>query len=264
MKEILRVAVCQMNVVWENPEANLRIAGRFVDEAVRGEGADLIVLPEFFTTGFSSNPAFAEEEGGRTMLWLRERASETGAALAGSIPVREDGNVYNRMYMVCPEGRTVHYDKRHLFRMSGENEVFAPGMSPRITDLHGWNIAMNVCYDLRFPVWSRNVGNSYDLLLNVASWPASRIGAAAILARARAVENLSYFIFCNRTGESPSDHYRGGSMILDYKGNPVESRTMECGSDGELVTACLDLPALRRFREKFPAWADADGFEIKY
>jgi predicted amidohydrolase len=269
MRQILNVSVCQVDVLWENPEGNrVRLAG-LIKGYVRCAGAamrpDLIVLPEFFTTGFTSSTEYAEPEAGPTLQWMRCLACDTGAALAGSVQVADKGLVHNRMYFVCPDGRVEVYDKRHLFRMSGENDVFAPGSGRKTVEYLGWRIGLNVCYDLRFPVWSRNIGEyAYDVMLNVASWPSSRMEAASILAHARAVENQSWFVFCNRTGESPEDSYSGGSLIVDYKGRSVGHLT-QCGEmrgQEGFLEASLDIEDLHKFRKKFPAWMDADKFEI--
>lgn len=269
MKQILNISVCQTDVLWENPDGNRkRLEGlilEYIDSVKPGLRPDLLVLPEFFTTGFTSNVKYAEPESGATLRWMRGLAAETGAALAGSVPVADGGRVHNRMYFVCPDGRAEVYDKRHLFRMSGENEVFASGHDRKVVEYLGWRIGLNVCYDLRFPVWSRNAGdNAYDVMLNVASWPSSRIEAASILAHARAVENQSWFVFCNRTGESPEDSYSGGSLIVDYKGRSV-GHLAQCGEmrgQEGFLEASLDMEALRSFRKKFPAWMDADKFGI--
>ena len=266
---MLNVSVCQTDVLWEDPDGNrVRLAG-LIKGYVRCVGAamrpDLIVLPEFFTTGFTSSTEYAEPEAGPTLQWMRCLACDTGAALAGSVQVADKGLVHNRMYFVCPDGRVEVYDKRHLFRMSGENEVFASGSVRKTVEYLGWRIGLNVCYDLRFPVWSRNIGEyAYDVMLNVASWPSSRIEAASILAHARAVENQSWFVFCNRTGESPEDSYSGGSLIVDYKGRSV-GHLAQCGEmrgQEGFLEASLDMEALRSFRKKFPAWMDADKFGI--
>lgn len=270
MKELLNVAVCQCGVVWENPDENRLRLKSFIDSYLRrcreDTHPDLIVLPEFFCTGFTSNTAMAEDPDGPTMRWMQALAGSSGAAVTGSVPVRTGERVVNRMYFICPDGRTESYDKRHLFRMSGENEVFASGSTRRTVEYLGWRICLNICYDLRFPVWSRRTAEcDYDVLLNVASWPSSRMTAASILVHARAVENQAWTIFCNRVGESPENSYCGGSLIVDYKGRSVgifhPDDATGCG--GGFLQAGLDIHELRRFREKFPAWMDSDEFLLK-
>lgn len=270
MKEVLNIAVCQCGVVWEAPQENLArlqsFIGGYLEQCGDNDRPDLIVLPEFFATGFTSNVLLAEAEDGPTLRWMQALAASSGAAVTGSVPTSAGGAVVNRMYFVRPSGEAEHYDKRHLFRMSGENEVFAPGSTRKTVEYQGWRIGLNVCYDLRFPVWSRRTpSNDYDLLLNVASWPSSRMAAASILAHARAVENQCWFVFCNRVGDSPENTYSGGSLIVDYKGRAVGELSFDdsTGPDGGFLHASLDLGGLRRFREKFPAWMDADGFNLK-
>ena len=267
MKEVLNIAVCQCGVVWEAPQENLprlqSFIGGYLEQCGDNDRPDLIVLPEFFATGFTSNTRLAEAENGPTLRWMQVLASFSGAAVTGSVPTAAGGKVLNRMYFAAPDGRTEFYDKRHLFRMSGENEVFASGSIRKTVEYLGWRIGLNVCYDLRFPVWSRRTpSNDYDLLLNVASWPSSRMAAASILAHARAVENQCWMVFCNRVGESPENSYTGGSLIIDYKGRQTGDfhPDNEIGPGGGILHAALDLDGLRRFREKFPAWMDADTF----
>lgn len=269
MKRVLNVSVCQVDVLWEDPDGNRMRLERLVNGHMRslrqGLRPDLIVLPEFFTTGFTANTEYAESVSGPTLQWMRGIASNSGSAVAGSVQVADRGLIHNRMYFVCPDGRVEVYDKRHLFRMSGENEVFASGSVRKTVEYLGWRIGLNVCYDLRFPVWSRNIGEyAYDVMLNVASWPSSRMEAASILAHARAVENQSWFVFCNRTGESPENSYCGGSLIVDYRGRSVGEivRSGEMSAQEGFLAASLEMDALLSFRKKFPAWMDADKFEI--
>ncbi|HIZ84998.1 MAG TPA: nitrilase family protein [Candidatus Coprenecus stercoravium] len=261
MKDLLNIALCQYSIQWEAPSGNMGRLSAMIDSFVRTRSADtvpdLIVLPEFFATGFTQDLRFAEPPEGPVLQWMKDVAGHTGAAVAGSTPVMDGGCVRNRFYFVWPDGRYDYYDKRHLFRMSAENEVFTPGTRRRTVEYLGWRIGLNVCYDLRFPVWSRNTqGNSYDIMLNVASWPASRIETASLLVRARAVENQAWMVFCNREGESPDETYSGGSMIVDYTGRSVG--VCEQG----FLTASADIAGLREFRESFPVWKDADIFEI--
>lgn len=268
MGQILNISVCQADVLWESPVENMRRFRNFILRHIRecGEHSrpDLTVLPEFFTTGFTSNVDFAEPVCGPAMDWMLRLASETGSAIAGSVPVEQNGGVYNRMYFATPEGVVHIYDKRHLFRMSGENYVFSAGAERMIVRYRDWRIGLNICYDLRFPVWSRNVGNAYDVMLNVASWPSSRIEAASILAHARAVENQAWFVFCNRVGSSPENTYNGGSLVVDFKGRSTGTvrKYEDMGENGCFIDASLDMMALIRFREKFPAWMDADKFTL--
>lgn len=271
VKDILNVVACQCGIVWEDPVQNMKRLDAFVqgllDNACPGIGRpDLLVLPEFFATGFTSDISFAEEPDGPTLEWMRRLSRHTGAAVTGSVPVIEGGKAVNRMYFTAPDGRTEFYDKRHLFRMGGENGIFEPGRVRKSVEYLGWRIGLNVCYDLRFPVWTRRTSdNDYDILLNVASWPSSRIDAASVLVRARAVENQSWTVFCNRVGESPENSYSGGSLIVDYKGRPAGKFIPDdsAGSGGGFLCASMDIRELRRFREKFPAWMDSDRFNLE-
>ncbi len=271
MDTTLKIALLQCDVIWEQPQTNRERLQQKISTFIceEGAGTQLLALPEFFTTGFSMQPQLAEPaEGGRTLEWMKSIAAEHSTAVAGSIPIQDGGQIFNRHYFVFPDGRSEHYDKRHLFRMSQENDIFAAGDRQVTVEYLGWRIALNTCYDLRFPAWSRNAaetdsaGNTrlrYNLMLNVASWPHSRIVAAQALVRARAIENLCYYAFTNRTGDSPSDHYSGGSLIADFKGRDIFTPS----SDECFLTAVLDRDALERFRTGFPAWMDADNFEIK-
>lgn len=270
VKNILNVAVCQCGIIWEAPGRNMErlqdFICRYLDNAGKDCRPDLLVLPEFFATGFTSDSSLAEEPEGPTLEWMRRLSAFSGAAVTGSVPVSVGGKAVNRMYFTVPDGRTEFYDKRHLFRMSGENEVFGPGSTRKVVEYLGWKIGLNVCYDLRFPVWTRRTsGNDYDLLLNVASWPSSRIETASVLVRARAVENQCWMVFCNRVGDSPENRYSGGSLIVDYKGRQTGNFIPDdaTGADGGFLCASMDITELRRFREKFPAWMDADGFVLE-
>ena len=257
---MLRILVCQYDTIWENPQENHIRLGRELEEYLSKAGAevDIVVLPEFFATGFTMNGSFAQDEQGETLSFLKDISRKFNVAVVGSVPVKEDGNIYNRAYFVTEDGVVNHYDKKHLFRMSNENKVYASGSQKTIFEYKGWNISLNVCYDLRFPLWSRNINNQYDLMINVASWPIQRISAAQTLAKARAIENQAYYIFANRSGNSPFEEYNGGSMIVDYKGKDIAQ-----GDNGKFLRATLDLEGLRTFRTKFPAWMDADDFRIE-
>ncbi len=271
MNSTLKIALFQCDVIWEQPQANRDRLSQKIDSFLHGEGAgtELLALPEFFTTGFSMNPEIAENaEDGETLKWMKDIAVRHHTAVAGSIPVKDGEAVYNRHYFIFPDVHTEHYDKKHLFRMSQENEIFTAGSRQVTVEYLGWKIALNTCYDLRFPAWSRNTAKTgagenaefgYDLMLNVASWPHPRITAAQTLVRARAIENLCYYAFTNRTGDSPTDHYSGKSMIVDFKGNDMFTPS----EDECFRTAILDRDVLDRFRTRFPVWMDADNFELK-
>ena len=246
-------------MVWEEAPVNKRR----LTEKLAGVDADLILLPEMFSTGFTPSPsAVAETMNGETVAWMQEMAERTGAALAGSIPVSESGRFYNRMLFVTPTGELRSYDKRHLFRLGGEYDAYTPGDRRVIVEYRGWRIFLSVCYDLRFPVWCRN-RQDYDLMLCCASWPASRREVWKLLLRARAVENLCYVAGVNRVGSDPFvPCYAGDSAIVDFRGVPVASAPEEKSEC--VVTAFLDKDALNHFREKFPVYLDADDFGTKW
>jgi len=258
MNTHLRVTLVQSEIAWESPSANRhRLAEHF--RGLAGH-TDLIVLPEMFSTGFSMHAGtLAESMNGPTVGWMREEAAAMGCVITGSLIVRDQGRHFNRLVWARPDGSLAHYDKRHLFRMAGEHTHYAPGGSRLTVDLKGWRICPLVCYDLRFPVWSRSRGD-YDLLLYVANWPARRAHAWAALLRARAIENLCYVAGVNRIGrDGNAVSYAGDSVALDFLGQPLSSE----GGGDRVETAVLDMESLRAHRVSFPADLDADAFEIK-
>jgi omega-amidase len=258
MNSHLRVTLVQSDIAWQDPGANRRrLAGHF--RGLAGH-TDLIVLPEMFSTGFSMDAeGLAEQMDGPTIGWMREEAAAMGCVIAGSVIVRDQGRHYNRLVWARPDGTLEHYDKRHLFRMAGEHEHYAAGGARLTMELKGWRVCPLICYDLRFPVWSRGRGD-FDLLLYVANWPARRAHAWSALLRARAIENLCYVAGVNRIGRDGNGaSYAGDSVALDFLGQPLSSE----GGGDRVETAVLDLQSLRSYRESFPAHLDADAFELK-
>ena len=257
----LRVSALQFDMAWENKEKNLQHTEKLL-ESLQGK-TDIAVLPEMFTTGFSMNSRqLAEPMSGETMQCLHRWATAFNMAVAGSFIAEEGGNFYNRGFFITPENEALFYDKRHLYRIGEEGNSFLPGNKPLIIPYRGWNIRLLICYDLRFPVWARNVDNGYDLLIYTANWPASRAHVWKTLLAARAIENMAYVCGVNRTGGVRKDNifeYAGHSQILDAKGKTLAT-TQEFKED--ICTATLRLDELQRFREKFPAWRDADTFSI--
>jgi len=253
----LTITLLQTTLAWHDAAANRAHFG----ELVRGlpEPTDLVVLPEMFTTGFTMDVRQqAETMAGTTVAWMAGLAQELGVTLCGSLIVEEAGRFHNRCVWMPPDGRHVHYDKRHLFRMAGEHEHFTAGDRREIVALKGWRICPLVCYDLRFPVWSRGA-NAFDLLLYVANWPAARRSAWQSLLPARAVENQCYVAGVNRVGKDGKGiAYAGDSSVHDYLGNSLA----ELGDTPGHCTVTLGLGALQRYREKFPAWLDADDFQL--
>jgi len=254
----LTVTLIQTGLHWQDAEAN-RV---HFDHLISNDNTqtDLVVLPEMFTTGFTMDAATnAETMDGDSIAWMRRIAKDRGMTLCGSLIIEEDGRFYNRLIWMSPDGECEHYDKRHLFRMAGEEEHFAAGTQRRIFELNGWKICPLICYDLRFPVWSRGV-NAYDLVIFVANWPATRRSAWQMLLPARAIENQCFAVGVNRIGTDGNDkRYSGDSVVHDYLGNAI----LDCGERACIETACLDGDALERYRKKFPAYLDADTFDIK-
>ncbi len=222
---------------------------------------EIVVLPEMFSTGFSMRSReLAELLSGTTVRMLKELADEYRLALCGSFICSERGNCYNRAFFITPEGEAYYYDKHHLFRMGNETEHFSAGNDRLIVSYHGWNICLLVCYDLRFPVWSRNVGNGYDLLIYVANWPQSRRSVWDTLLCARALENICYVCGVNRIGTDGNKlTYNGGSVVFSAKGETLAS--VPDGEEG-VETVSLNLTALQQLRDKFPVWKDADAFRL--
>ena len=220
------------------------------------ETGGLIVLPEMFSTGFITMPAGEAESDGASLGWMKAIAKKYGCAVAGSVATEDGGLFYNRFYFVKPDGTFVKYDKRHLFSFAGEDRRFTAGSEKVITEYNGVRFFLQICYDLRFPCFSRNIlPNPYDAVIYVASWPSPRIGAWDTLLKARAIENQCYAIGVNRVGKDPSCQYNGHSSIVDPYGNASAS----CAEGvEEIVSADLDLDSLQAFRDKFPVLKDAD------
>ncbi|WP_269620402.1 amidohydrolase [Zhongshania sp. BJYM1] len=253
----MKIAALQSTLYWQDRDANLA----YFSDLIKNIGAaDVVVLPEMFTTGFSMAPEhIAEPANGPTLHWLRDMAQQHHIAICGSVAVQENDKYFNRFYWVSPEGES-HYDKHHLFRMAGEHKHYAAGMERKIVEYQGVRICLQVCYDLRFPVYCRN-RNDYDLLIFVANWPEARRHAWSSLLTARAIENQSYVIGVNRVGEDGNGiHYSGDSVILDYLGQPMAHAAANTPA---ILSAEISLPDLHAFRETFPAHLDADRFELK-
>ncbi|EPC04484.1 carbon-nitrogen hydrolase [Litchfieldella anticariensis FP35 = DSM 16096] len=262
----LRTTLVQCDLRWENPEANCQMLEELLGD-LGGEETDLIVLPEMFATGFTMNSREMAEpmESSHTVAWLREQADRRGCVVTGSVAVQDGNDYYNRMIWATPGGQPIHYDKRHLFRMAGEHERYGMGQKRVVVELKGFRLLLTVCYDLRFPVWLRQQPRGdekfeYDAMLCVANWPAPRRQPWRTLLQARAIENLCYVIGVNRVGEDAKGlDYAGDSMLVDFKGEPLVDEPRD---QPFLRTATLDRETLAQFREKFPAWMDADRFEV--
>ena len=248
----MKVTVLQMNIVWAEPEENVRRA----DEAIgRNPGSDIYILPEMFSTGFCTHPeGIAEHVECDTVKWMLAKAADTGAAIAGSIAIHDDGKYYNRFHFVTPDGEVFTYDKKDLFTFGGEHERFPSGDKRIIVNHKGVRILLEICYDLRFPIWSRNRGD-YDMIIYVASWPTPRVEAWKALLTARAIENQCYVAGVNRVGTDPGNEYCGGSRLIDPYGKIIAE--CEDGKEAE-ATAEVDMNVLEAFRAKFPVLNDAD------
>ena len=261
----LRVSLIQGATRWHDPAGNRSYYGHLM--APLHGLTDLVLLPETFTSGFSNDAIDqAETMDGPTVAWLREQARKLDTAITGSVQIRDGDGVFNRLFFATPDGGLRHYDKRHLFRYAREHERYAAGRERLTVEWKGWRICPLVCYDLRFPVYSRNRfdverkgGLDYDLLLYVANWPSARAYPWKTLLRARAIENLCFVAGLNRVGTDGNGlHYAGDSAIIDFLGHPLSEST-----DEEVVTTTTLLAAeLLAHRERFPAMLDADAFSL--
>ena len=253
----MKISLIQMNLAWCNTMENLRRAEEFVKSNL---GADVYVLPEMFTTGFCMQPELiAEPMEGPTLQWMRRVAAEANAAIVGSVAtIAPEGGYRNRMYFVEPDGKVTHYDKRHLFSYSGEEKHYEAGRERVIGEVRGVRFFLQVCYDLRFPVFGRNC-DDYDVALYVANWPDKRRMAWDILLRARAIENQAVVIGVNRVGTDPMCNYDGGTAAIDFFGFVAAA----CDDNTEQVVSYeVKMDELRHYRDKFPSLVDSDEFSL--
>ena len=257
---LLRVSMVQSRINCENIEDNLCYYGDILS-SLNGK-TDLAVLPELFTTGMTLNVEdLSEPNDGKTILAVKRYAKDYNFAITGSFLASDNGKYYNRAFFVTPDGQEYYYDKRHLFSMAGEDRKFSSGTKRLIVDYRGWKICLMVCYDLRFPVWSRNVGNEYDLLIYVANWPEVRRRAWKALLKARAIENMCYVCGVNRIGVDVHEYkYSGDSRIYSPKGQKIYAAK---NNEESVITGVLECESMENFRAKFPAWMDADKFVIQ-
>lgn len=248
----MKITILQRDIEWVNPALNVQRAEVAID---RNAGADLYLLPEMFSTGFCTQPeGIAESSDSDTLKWMKRKAAEIDAAIAGSVAVEQEGKYYNRFYFVKPDGSVKYYDKKHLFTYGGEHLRFTAGDERVVVEWRGVRILLEICYDLRFPIWARNRGD-YDMILYVASWPTPRVAAWSALLVARAIENQCYVAGVNRVGTDPACEYCGGSVIIDPYGKTIAA----CADNTECeATAVVDMEVLEAFREKFPVLKDAD------
>lgn len=257
--DTLRISLLQTDLKWHQKQLNLKEVAQKI-KLLKGE-SDLLVLPEMFSTGFTTNTTLAEEINGTTMQFLQAEADRNRIAIAGTFICVEKKKFYNRAFFIAPDVPPVFYNKRHLFRMGAveESSVLSTDCKPEksLFTYKGWNIRMIVCYDLRFPVWNRNVNNEYDLLICMASWPTSRIKVWDTLLMARAIENQCFVAACNRVGADGNEvGYNGHSQVIHPKGMLLA----DCREEACIETVTISKAELERFRTKFPVWKDADDF----
>lgn len=256
MQNTLTVAVLQSHLYWENPMQNRKHFEAQINAITKP--VDVLILPEMFTTGFTMQPELvAETMSGETVRWMQSMAANANAALVGSICSKENNTYYNRLLFVEPSGQIHTYDKRHTFTLAGEDKVYTAGKKRLIVNYKGWKICPLICYDLRFPVWSRNT-NDYDLLIYVANWPKVRVDAWSALLKARAIENMSYCIGVNRVGLDANNYeYNGASAILDCLGKTIEDLKGQ-----SIAVATLNKAHQDKIRKKLQFLNDKDGFSL--
>lgn len=264
MTKNLNVCLFPMTIKWGDKKQNFATLEKACSEI--HPDTDLLILPETFSTGFPSGMdkeeirPLAERNTESTIDYLKYLSHKFNMAIAGSFIANSGGSLYNRAFLIEPSGDETFADKRHLFTMAGEDRNFSRGHNRLAIRYRGWNISMIVCYDIRFPVWCRNVGNEYDLLIAVANWPKVRVDAWNKLLYARAIENEAYVLGVNCTGtDSAGFEYDGSSLAIDFKGKEISTRT---APDSPYLYATLSMEKLERFREKFPAYRDADPFRL--
>ncbi len=252
----LKITIVQTHLHWEDIDSNIKLFESITDKI--NKDTDLIVLPEMFTTGFTTKTAsLATTMKGASVSWMKKKSVEKNADIVGSMIIREDKNFFNRLIWVKPSGELFFYDKKHLFRFGSEDKFFTPGSKKITVELKGWKIRPFICYDLRFPVWTRNCDNKYDIAVFVANWPATRSLHWKTLLAARAMENQAYIIGVNRTGQDGNKiKYSGDSSIIDPKGKTIfQTDCISC-----VHTETISPTPLLQYRKNFPAWKDADNF----
>jgi len=271
MSQLLTITIIQTNLYWENKKANLQMLEQKIN-SITGK-TEIVVLPEMFSTGFSMKPEIlAETMDEETLQWMKRIAATKKIILTGSIIIKEEENYFNRLIWMLPNGQYGIYDKRHRFAFAGEDLHYTAGNKRLIASVKGWKINLQVCYDLRFPVWSRQASplsplqrrgeqeaSEYDVLIYVANWPERRNTAWRTLLQARAIENQCYVVGVNRVGKDGNDiNHSGDSMVIDSLGEILYHKKDE----EDIFTITLDKDHLQTIREKFPFWKDADGFQI--
>jgi predicted amidohydrolase len=257
MQKQLNTFIIQADLLWEDPAGNRE---QFDKKISKIKEADLIILPEMFTSGFTMNPKpIAEKMNGESVNWMMKKAAENNALLTGSLIIEENNKYYNRLITAFPDGKILFYDKKHLFSYAKEDQIFTAGNKHLIIEYKGFRIMPLICYDLRFPVWARNI-QDYDILIYVANWPVPRIGAWDLLLKARAIENMSYVIGVNRVGKDGNKiQYSGHSAVIDTFGK--ELLTFDDAEEG-VKSVKLDPEHIKKVRERFRFLNDRDSFKI--
>lgn len=249
----MRIAGLNLDIVWKNKDKNFQL----IEDQLKDQEADIFLLPEMFSTGFCMDATEVSDRNEESLEFLKKMSKEKNAAFCGSAPVEQGGHFYNRMYFVQPDSESVFYDKRHLFSFSGEDKVYTPGDKRVIVNYKGFRILLQVCYDLRFPVFARN-NDDYDAVLYVANWPEKRVGAWEHLLKARAIENLSFVFGLNRIGTDGNNlFYQESSHCFFADGTEISKK------EGNIVSAELNMEELKDFRQHFQFLNDRDNFEIK-
>jgi predicted amidohydrolase len=256
----LTITLIQTELYWEDIAANIAMFDKKIDSI--SEKTDVIILPETFSTGFTMNAQkVAEPMTGSAVSWITQKARQQQAHILGSVIIEEDKKYFNRLILAKPDGELAIYDKKHLFRMAGEHEVFSPGNTHLTVDVKGWKLRFFICYDLRFPVWCRNIKKQYDAAIYIANWPGRRAPHWKLLLPARAVENQSYVIGVNRVGQDGNGlAYSGDSSVIDPLGNILfQQEDIPC-----IYTVTLNNEIVREYRETFAAWQDADDDAVLF
>lgn len=249
----MKIIGLNLDIIWKNKTRNFQL----IEEQLNQEDADLFILPEMFSTGFCMDASEVSDKNEESLEFLKKMSKEKNAAFCGSAPLEEDGRFYNRMYFVQPDSKALHYDKRHLFSFSGEDKVYTPGRERVIVTYKGIRFLLQVCYDLRFPVFARN-NDDYDAILYVANWPEKRVGAWEHLLKARAIENLSFVFGLNRIGTDGNNlSYQESSHCFFADGTEISRK------EGNKVAALLEMEQLKDFREHFQFLNDRDEFSIQ-
>ena len=258
----LTITTIQTNLFWEDKAANLQVLEQKISSIE--QKTELVILPEMFSTGFSMQPeTFAETMEGATVQWMQRVSEENGIILTGSVIIEEGGQYFNRLIWMLPNGQLGHYNKRHLFAYAGEDQFYTPGKKRLIASVKGWKINLQVCYDLRFPVWARQQATEtnpeYDVLIYVANWPEKRNHAWKTLLCARAIENQCYVIGVNRVGNDGNNIYHSGnSLVID----PLGQVLYHIADEEDINTITLSKEKLEEVRTRFPFWKDADDFGL--